>query len=365
MSQDIDDYIGRCLRPEILQARAYQANPVADHHVISARMDAAESPYNPVLEHAGLLGQEIDNMQLNRYPSGTASDMLEVLRRYFQVPDQYAMLPGNGSDELIQLIATAVSTDGACALAPEPTFSMYHRLSVMAHLKYIAVPLQSPGLELDVAAMCAAIRQHQPTVIWLANPNNPTGIDCGAAAMEQIIEAAPGIVVVDEAYSDYAGNSILRQPLPPNVMVLRTLSKIGLAGLRIGVLIAHEKWTRHLDKLRLPYNISTPGQHFATTILRQADSLREKLKMVVAGREQLRAGLEQLGYKVWPSATNFLLLQVDDADAIHGKLAEQGFAVRNMHNSHELLTNCIRITAGTPQENEQLLQALHKLSHRK
>ena len=361
LSDSIEAYMRHCLRQDVLQGESYQTASVPDGKVVSSKLDAAECPYDPVPEYGQELLQEVAGLELNRYPSGDAAGMLQALREYFAVPDEYSMLPGNGSDELIQIIATAVSAESACAVAPDPSFVMYRKLSALARLKYVAVPLQRDSLTLDVPAMCAAIKQHRPAVVWLANPNNPTGVQCEREELEQIIAAAPGAVVVDEAYSPYAERNVLQQDLPPNVLVLRTLSKIGLAGLRVGALIAHEPWVRQLDKVRLPYNMGASSQKFATTMLQQAAVINSKVQLVLESREQLRAELEQAGCKVWPSATNFLLIRVEDANKLHAALAEQGVATKNMHGSHELLSNCIRVTVGTPQQNAELLRILRSV----
>lgn len=358
MSNEAEDCVRRCLRQEILQAEPYQSNPLAEGKAIR-HMDAAESPYN--LAEQQQLQPKIADLKLNLYPSGNAAAMLASLRRYFSIPDQYAMLAGNGSDELIQIIATAMATSGACALAPEPCFVMYRRLSILAKLEYVAVQLQRHNLQLDMPAMRAAIKKHQPRIIWLANPNNPTGIDCRRDDLAEIISLAPGVVVVDEAYQPYAGTSILHQPLPANVLVLTTLSKIGFAGLRVGVLIAQPQWIEQLDKVRLPYNINTTSQHVVELMLQNVDLINEKVQAVCADRDQLRSELERLGCTVWPSATNFLLVRIDGrANQVHSQLAAQGIAVKNMHNSHPLLDDCLRITVGTPQDNAQLIGLLQQ-----
>ncbi|MGV0005687.1 MAG: pyridoxal phosphate-dependent aminotransferase [Candidatus Porifericomitaceae bacterium WSBS_2022_MAG_OTU9] len=358
MSNGVEECVRRCLRQEILQVEAYQGSPEAKA-IIRSHMDAAESPYN--LARQQQLQQKIGDLELNLYPPGNAAAMLASLRRYFSVPDQYAMLAGNGSDELIQIIATAMATNGACALAAEPCFVMYRRLSTMAKLEYVGVPLQRHSLQFDMPAMRAAIKKHQPRIIWVANPNNPTGIDCNRDDLAEIIDLAPGVVVVDEAYQPYAGTSILRQPLAANVLVLNTLSKIGFAGLRVGALIAQPQWIQQLDKVRLPYNINTTSQHIVELMLQNVSLINEKVQAVCADRAQLLSELERLGCTVWPSATNFLLVRIEGrANHIHSQLAAQGIAVKNMHNSHPLLDNCIRITVGTPQDNAQLIGVLQQ-----
>ena len=360
MSDGIETYMRHCLRQDVLQAASYQTASVPEGKPVSSKLDAAESPYDPAPEYDQKLRQEVSGLELNRYPPGDAAGMLRALRQYFAVPDEYSMLPGNGSDELIQIMATAVSAEGACAVAPEPSFVMYRSLSDLARLRYVAVPLHRDSLKLDVDAMCDAIRRHRPAVVWLADPNNPTGVQCEREELARVIAAAPGAVVVDEAYSPYAERNMLQQPLPPNVLVLRTLSKIGLAGLRVGVLVAHEPWVRQLDKVRLPYNIGASSQRFAATMLQDADVINGKVQLVRESREQLRKELEQAGCKVWPSATNFLLIRAPDANRLHAALAERGIATKNMHGGHELLSNCIRVTVGTPQQNSELLQVLRK-----
>jgi histidinol-phosphate aminotransferase len=174
---------------------------------------------------------------------------------------------GNGSDELIQVITSAIARPGACVLAPDPTFVMYRIYAMQAHVRYASVPLHA-DFTLDVEALVAEIARQKPALVWLASPNNPTGRAIPAAAIERVLAAAPGLVVVDEAYADFAGTTLVPRVLEfPNLVVMRTLSKVGLAGARLGYAVAHPAWIGELDKVRSPYNVNALTQAVVPVVL--------------------------------------------------------------------------------------------------
>ena len=350
---------GRWLRPALLSASAYPARDTAG----MLRLDAMENPYPlPDEVRVAWLGQLIGT-NLNHYPDNQAWHLCEVLRAYWQVPPELMLLPGNGSDELIQLVHLALAGKERVALAPEPTFGVYRMTAEAAGLEFAGVPLEPDTYNLDVHAMLAAVQRHQPAVIWLANPNNPTGRSYDPADVRRLIEAAPGILVLDEAYLPYSDNSLLQLCLQyEHLLVLRTLSKMGLAGLRIGVLIGQAAWLEQLDKLRLPYNVGSLNQASAAFLLEYPDVLDYQVSQVCAARTTLYQQLAQLpGLRVWPSEANFFLLRVPDADVVCAGLAQRGVLVRNLNGSHPLLDNCLRVTVGTPAENQHFITVLNKL----
>jgi len=228
-------------------------------------------------------------------------------------------------------------------LAPEPTFVMYRQNAIYAGMRFVGVPLKE-GFALDAAAMLAAIERERPALIFLAYPNNPTGNLFPAAEIEAILRAAPGLVVVDEAYYAFADASFLPRVAEfPNLVVLRTVSKIGMAGLRLGYAVAAPEWTSELDKVRQPYNLNA---------LTQAATLK-------AERSRLHAALAALpGVVVFRTQTNFVLARVPDAPRWFDRLREAGILVKNLHGWHASLEHCLRITVGTPAENDALFAAL-------
>jgi histidinol-phosphate aminotransferase len=349
--------IDALLRPEIRALNAYHVPPAAG----LLKLDAMENPYPwpGELEDAWLAS--LRGVELNRYPLPHPAELVQALARQAGVPPGCGLLLGNGSDELIQLIDICLARPGARVLLPTPTFSMYSLIARVAGLEVVDVPLR-PDFSLDMPVMLAAIERHRPALIYLACPNNPTAGLFDAADMRTLIAAAPGLVVVDEAYFPFAGRSVLPWLLEfEHLLVLRTLSKVGLAGLRLGYLVGHPDWLAQFDKARLPYNINTLTQLSAQFALAHADRLATEAARIRDQRHRLLKELQTLpGVTAHPSDTNFILLRLPPgrAPATHGALQQAGILVKNVHGSHALLTDCLRVTVGTAAQNEALLAAL-------
>ena len=351
--------IARTVRANVLALSSY---PVAKAAGL-IKLDAMESPYAPSPELRSRLARAVADVPVNRYPDGPADAVRQALRKSLPLRDDVGILVGNGSDELIQIITAAIATPGACVLAPEPTFVMYRRNAELFNLRYVGVPLRE-GFALDEAAMLAAIDAEAPALVWLAYPNNPTGNRFPAAAVERIARAAPGLVVVDEAYYAYADDSFVPRVLDfDNVVVVRTVSKIGMAGLRLGYAVAHPAWIAELDKLRPPYNVNALTQAALPVLLDAADELAAHAASIRSERARLAAALSSLrGVTVFSTETNFVLARVPDAKAWFAALVEAGILVKNLHGWHASLSNCLRITVGTPADNDTVIAALSRLS---
>ncbi len=346
----------RLIRPEILRLAAY--------HVADARgmvkLDAMENPYPLPAELAHDLAGQLAQAPINRYPDPHADELRQVLREAFAIQSELDILLGNGSDEIIQILALALARPGAVLLAVEPSFVMYRMIAEFAGLRYVGVPLAA-DFGLDEAALLAAIEAHRPALTFLAYPNNPTGNCFDRAAMERIIRANPGLVVVDEAYHAFAGGLSFLDALQghDNLLLMRTVSKLGLAGLRLGYLVGAAEWLAEFDKLRLPYNVNLLTQIAAGHALRNLALLEEQAARIVAEREALFERLKAFpGLSVYPSQANFLLLRVADAPAVFAGLKRRGVLIKNLHGAHPLLANCLRVTVGTPEENRTFLDAL-------
>ncbi len=206
--------------------KAYHVAPAAG----MIKLDAMENPYRlpePLREE---LGRLVSTLPINRYPDPAAPELKARLRSTFGIGGEHGLILGNGSDEIIQIIADTLARPGAALLAPEPSFVMYRMSAVIARMRYVGVALE-PDFTLDLARFLAAIEEHRPALIFLAYPNNPTGNLFPEAAVEAILAAAPGLVVLDEAYHVFAGRTFMtRLGEFPNLMVMRTVSKLGLAG---------------------------------------------------------------------------------------------------------------------------------------
>ncbi len=349
----------RWVRPAVRALRAY---PIEDAAGL-VKLDAMENPHAwPAELRAGFL-EALRAVTLNRYPDGEARALKERLRAYLGLADDRGLVLGNGSDELIQMVGLAVGGPGRCLLCPEPGFSMYRILAAVTGMQHVGVPLDGADFGLDVAAMLAAIDRHRPAVVVLSFPNNPTGNLFAWRSIEAVIEASPGLVLIDEAYFDFSGETLLeRLAGRPEVLILRTLSKIGLAGLRVGFLIGDREWLHEIDKVRLPYNINALSQASAAWFLSHAGVLREQAARIRRDRDALYMALCGLaGIEVWASHTNFLLVRAPGRGAsLHAGLREEGILVKSLHGAHPFLTDCIRVTIGTSEENAAFLAALRR-----
>ncbi|MEO6929168.1 MAG: histidinol-phosphate transaminase, partial [Casimicrobiaceae bacterium] len=301
----------------------------------------------------------VANAALNRYPDATAEDVKHALREAFALGDGVDVVLGNGSDELISMLTALVAREGATIVAPEPSFVMYALSARLANVRYVGVPL-GEDFALDVDAMLAAIARERPALVWLAFPNNPTGNLFDVAAIEAIVRAAPGLVVIDEAYYAFANRSfILRAREFCNVIVMRTISKIGMAGLRLGYAVGDPAWMRELDKVRPPYNVNCLTQAVVPLLLAEEALLTQQARAICDERDRMAAALATMpGARLWPTHTNFVLLRVADSTTMFEQLRLAGILVKNMHGAHPSLANCLRITIGTPTENDALLRAI-------
>jgi len=351
----LPDLVRRTLRDEVLSTSAYHVAEAAG----MVKLDAMENPYPLPAALQEELGRLAARAPLNRYPDADATRLRAALKASLDVPDGVQLMLGNGSDELIQVLALACARPGAVMLGVEPSFAMYPIVARTCGLRFVGVPLRA-DFSLDADAVIAALRRERPALVFIAYPNNPTGNRFDERAIERIIAAAPGIVVVDEAYHPFAQATFLaRLGEHPNLLVMRTLSKLGLAGLRLGVLIGAADWIAELNKLRLPYNVNVLTQLFAEHILKHDDVLREQAAAIRSSRAQLFERLQQVpGVHAYPSDANFILFRVAGADAVFEALKRGGVLIKKLAGSHPALTDCLRVTVGTPDENAAFLDAL-------
>ncbi len=354
MARSPDDII----RDDIRALSAYHVPPAAG----MVKLDAMENPYRLPGDLQKAIGARVAAAAMNRYPDPSAAALKERLREVMKVPAGMELLLGNGSDELIQMLALAVAKPGAVMLGVEPSFVMFRMIAGFAGLRFAGVPLRD-DFSLDAQALLAAVRTEQPALVFIAYPNNPTGNLFDADVVARVISAAPGIVVVDEAYHAFAGASFMpRLAEFPNLLVMRTLSKLGLAGLRLGLLAGSAGWLGHIDKLRLPYNINVLTQCVAAEVLQHEAVLESQAAAIRAERARLLAALRAVrGVAAYPSDANFILFRVAGAPRVFEGLKQRGVLIKNLHGSHPLLADCLRVTVGAPEENARFLQALAAL----
>jgi histidinol-phosphate aminotransferase len=344
----------KLIRPEILAVNAYHVGE-ADGMV---KLDAMENPY-PLPERLRReLAEVLARVELNRYPEPSGRKLRELLARKMRVPPGMELLLGNGSDDLIQIVTLALARPGAAMMFPVPTFVMYGMNATLTGMRAVAVPLRE-DFSFDADAFVARMKTERPALVFLAYPNNPTGVLYPEEDVLKVIRAAEGLVVIDEAYHVFAGKSFMpRLTEFPNLVIIRTVSKLGLAGIRLGYLAGRPEWVAEFNKVRQAYNVGVLTQAAALFALERLEVLEAQAALIRAQREELGKALEVLkGITVFPSQANFFLLRVQHAERVFERLKRQGVLVRNLHPG---VPDCLRITVGTPDENRILLTALRE-----
>lgn len=355
----IDSIVEHFIRPEILALKAY---PVGNASGM-IKLDAMENPFHWPEEMVSEWQERLAQCALNRYPHPTAPEVTAGLREVMAVPAQYDILLGNGSDEIIQLLAMAVAKPGATILAPEPGFVMYKMIATFVGVDYVGVPLNE-DFSLNRDAMLAAINASDPALIFLAQPNNPTGNLWAEDDLVAIIEASKGLVVLDEAYLPFSSrNHLSWLDRFENVVVMRTLSKVGLAGLRLGMLFGAPSLLGQIDKIRMPYNINVLTQASAAFALEYYEVLSQQCDILKSEREIMQNKLPGFGFSVFESEANFVLARVNNGDArtVFKELKKLKILIKCLDGGHPLLTQCLRFTVGSQEENKALYAALTKI----
>ena len=364
MNSSLDPQMARLIRPDVQAMHAYTVQDSAG----MVKLDAMENPHRlpPALQAE--LGQRLGALALNRYPDSRIHTLHQALTEYAQVPEGFGLMLGNGSDELISLLALACAQPGARVLAPVPGFVMYAMSAQLQGLQFTGVPLTA-DFELDLPAMLAAIAQDKPAITYLAYPNNPTANLWDDAAVEAIVEAVGqqgGLVVMDEAYQPFASKSYMQRLAGHrHVLLMRTLSKFGLAGVRLGYMVGPQALIDQIDKVRPPYNISVLNCECALFALEHRAEFAQQASALVQAREQLIADLALLpGVQPFKSDANMVLVRLagdgERAASVFDGMKSRGVLVKNVSKMHALLTNCLRLTVGTADENRQMLQALQQ-----
>jgi len=324
------------------------------------KLDAMESPYRLPIELRDRWLHALREVAINRYPS---VDHYARLKTRLAVAASLSpgcdVVLGNGSDEILQNLFLATSAN-VTIVAPVPTFVMYEQISALLGRPFVGVPLKA-DFGLDVAALKAALLAHAPALLFLAYPNNPTGTLYPRADIDELLTIEDALIVIDEAYYPFAQSSFIdKLATTSQLLVLRTLSKQGLAGMRFGWLAADAVWTNELEKVRLPYNVSSVTAATIEFALDYADVFEEQAKRIREDRVRLYDALKNI-VTVWPSETNFLLFRPPVARAagrIHGELKARGILIKNLSDHPGALAGCLRVTVGTPDENRAFLAAL-------
>jgi len=344
-------------RKEVLELHAYHVQDSSGY----IKLDAMENPHPLPPELRAEIAETVATAAINRYPDPVATTLKKKIRDVSGLQAGMDVLLGNGSDELIQLLAMAVNKPGATLMSAEPSFVMYRMISTFAGMRYVGVPLKK-DFSLDLPATLLAIKREKPALVFLAYPNNPTGNLFSSDDIIKIIEAAKGLVVVDEAYYAFAQDSFIPYLTHyPNLLVMRTFSKLGMAGLRLGFLAGSTLWLDQLEKLRLPYNVGVLPQLVAEKLLDHHDVLLRQAKQIKLDRASLYRLLSEMpGVYVYPSEANFLLFKVAGASEIYTGLKQRGVLIKSFVGGHPMLKDCLRVTVGSHEENEKFIAALRE-----
>ena len=358
MTPTLAERIARTIRQDVQSMHAYAVQPSAG----LVKLDAMENPFRLPPELQRELGERLARVAINRYPTQCVADVIDALARFVELPAGCRLMLGNGSDELISLLALACDVPGATILAPVPGFVMYEMSAKLQGLQFVGVPLTA-DFELDEAAMLEAIERHRPALTYLAYPNNPTANLWDDAVIDRIVDAVAqqhGLVVFDEAYQPFASRTWMqRLARHDHVLVMRTLSKFGLAGVRLGYLAGAASLVEQIDKVRPPYNVGALNAEATLFALDHADEYARQAALLRAERERLQRALRDLpGARPYPSEANMILVRVPDAARTFAGMKQRGVLVKNVSALHPLLANCLRLTVGTPDENTLMLDAL-------
>lgn len=320
------------------------------------KLHANESPLPPPDKGLSFLSKLPKDLQLNRYPDPDSNKLRQTLAQRLAVPVE-KLIVGNGSDELIQFILQVFCGPGDVIAFPDPTFAMYSIIGQGMGLKSAGYPLDEKW-DFEAAPFLEFVEEHNPKVILFSYPNNPTGNCFSEKAIKKVIEKFTGIVVVDEAYYDFSGKTFVGEmENHNNLIVLKSLSKIGMAGLRVGYGIADPEIISQFNKVRLPYNSNSISQYLAEKLLNNFPAIQKQIDVIKEERGRMLEKLSAMEFiTVYPSDSNFILFQTQkDPAKIFQALAEKGILIRNLAG-HPRLQNCLRVTIGTKEENDKFLQ---------
>jgi len=324
------------------------------------KLDGNESPFSLPEDILNKVQEQIKDVPINRYPDPDATTLRNKISNFTSFPLEGILL-GNGSDELIEMVLITFSGGTKRILFPVPTFSMFKIITVALDLEPLEVELDQ-GFDIEIEETLKILKDKNPDLIFLASPNNPTGNCFSEEKIVEIIINSSGIVVVDEAYGDFSGKTFLNLiDKHENLIILRTMSKVGFAGLRLGILFGNSRLVNEINKVRLPFNINSLSQGIAKVVLDNISFVRENVQLIIRERGRVYNSIKNFGdLEAFRSDANFILFKVDDADKVFKGLIDKGVLIRNF-NSPGRLENCLRVTIGKPEENEAFIDGLREI----
>lgn len=340
-------------------------NSLSEYEVLDSKnmikLDAMENPYDIEVKLEMDINQNWqENVNLNRYPDADCQNLKKNLLNNYSLNEDYDFIVGNGSDELIQIIFHAFLKPENIVLLPKPSFSMYKKIAQVVGLRFEEVLLKD-NFALDINLMLKKIEELNPALIFLAYPNNPTGNLWDKEDIKKILLKANGLVIIDEAYEAFSGKSFIGQLKDfDNLLIMRTLSKIGFAGIRLGYLFGQKYIIRELNKLRLPFNINSVSQTMSHIYFKNNSFFSAQAEEIIKNREYLQDEMTKIEHiKVYKSKTNFILFKVlkNSADQIFNDVLSDKILIKNMTETPGL-ENCLRVTVGTREECDLFIQSL-------
>jgi histidinol-phosphate aminotransferase len=352
------DRIQRTIRQDVQSMHGYAIQPSAG----MIKLDAMENPFRLPPELQQALGERLGQVAINRYPTQSTTNLVAALSRHFALPAGCKLMLGNGSDELIDMLSVACDVPGACVLAPLPGFVMYEMSAKLRGLRFCGVPL-TPDFQLDEDAMLAAVERERPALTYIAYPNNPSANLFDDAVIDRIVQmvgSQQGLVVFDEAYQPFSSRTWMqRMARHEHVLVMRTLSKFGLAGVRLGYLCGAAALIDEIEKVRPPYNVSVLNAEATLFALEHAGEFARQAALLCEERARLQTALGKIaGVTVFPSDANMILVRVPDSQRAFAGMKQRGVLVKHIAGLHPLLANCLRLTVGAPDENRAMIDAL-------
>jgi histidinol-phosphate aminotransferase len=346
------------VRDTIKGLKAYHVENLGE----GTKLHANENPYSPSPELLNEIFSRLDILELNRYPDPDCKNLRKAISFKTSAPIEQIIV-GNGSDELIQYLMQVLCNEGDTIAFPDPTFAMYGITAQCLGLNPISLPLND-NWDFEAQPALEILAQHKARIVFISYPNNPTGNCFSEREIQKVIEQFKGIVVLDEAYQDFSGKTFLEQMKKHNNLVIfRSLSKIGLAGLRVGYGIFPVELVEQINKVRLPYNSNSVSQLVATELLNNFTVVQNQIRSILDERDRLMDELSKFSSIIaYPSNSNFILFQAcKGGENIFNSLKENGILLRNL-GSHPRLKDCLRITVGTKQENDQFLNRLREVA---
>ena len=342
------------IKPEVRAASAYTLKHVA----AEVKLDQNENPYELPQEFKEEVARRVVARQWGRYPEFVPAAMTQALAKHTGWPEE-GILVGNGSNELLQAALLVTLGTGRTIAIPQPTFTLYKLQSSILQANIVTVPLRPADLSYDVDALAKAAESADVTVI--CSPNNPTGTLLEAEALQHVLSKAKGIVLLDEAYHEFSGQTAL--PLlasNPNLVITRTFSKaLSMAGMRFGYMLAHPEIAREVHKAKLPYNVNIFTLTAAQLAVERGNVMAQSIATLISERQRLIAEVrKRLGVRTFESATNFILIRTAKIGSeLFNELYAQGVLVRDV-SSYPMLERVLRVTVGTPEQNNKFLAAL-------